>query len=129
VVSHPLLFPASNATANRVPESAKDLIRGLLVKNPMKRLGSLRGAGEIKSHSFFEGVNWALIRCTIPPQIPKAYKPTEMAATTAAAAGATKSQLQPAAAAEAQKENQKANGWRKQESDVSHVVPPHFQYF
>ncbi len=52
-----------------------------------------------------------------------------MAATTAAAAGATKSQLQPAAAAEAQKENQKANGWRKQESDVSHVVPPHFQYF
>ncbi|CAK9256039.1 unnamed protein product [Sphagnum jensenii] len=130
VVSHPLLFPASNATANRVPESAKDLIRGLLVKNPMKRLGSLRGAGEIKSHSFFEGVNWALIRCTVPPQIPKPYKPTEMAATTTTAAGTTKSQLQPAAAAaEAQKENQKANGWRKQESDVSHVVPPHFQYF
>jgi hypothetical protein len=114
-----------------VPESAKDLIRGLLVKNPMKRLGSLRGAGEIKSHSFFEGVNWALIRCTIPPQIPKPYKPTEKAATTTTttAAGATKSQLQPPPPAEAQKENQKANGWRKQESDVSHVVPPHFHYF
>ncbi|KAE8695616.1 Protein kinase G11A [Hibiscus syriacus] len=51
--------------------AAKDLIRGLLVKDPQKRLGFKRGATEIKQHPFFESVNWALIRTTHPPDIPK----------------------------------------------------------
>lgn len=51
--------------------AAKDLIRGLLVKDPQKRLGFKRGATEIKQHPFFESVNWALIRGTHPPEIPK----------------------------------------------------------
>ncbi|TYH76075.1 hypothetical protein ES332_D04G061100v1 [Gossypium tomentosum] len=51
--------------------AAKDLIRGLLVKDPQKRLGFRRGATEIKQHPFFESVNWALIRSTHPPEIPK----------------------------------------------------------
>ncbi|KAK6155132.1 hypothetical protein DH2020_009380 [Rehmannia glutinosa] len=51
--------------------AAKDLIRGLLAKDPQKRLGFKRGATEIKQHPFFESVNWALIRGTSPPQIPK----------------------------------------------------------
>ncbi|KAK8570981.1 hypothetical protein V6N13_094078 [Hibiscus sabdariffa] len=51
--------------------AAKDLIRGLLVKDPQKRLGFKRGATEIKQHPFFESVNWALIRSTHPPEIPK----------------------------------------------------------
>lgn len=61
----------------RLPDSptvsfaARDLIRGLLVKDPQHRLGFKRGATEIKQHPFFHGSNWALIRCTIPPQIPK----------------------------------------------------------
>ncbi|KAK7284888.1 hypothetical protein RJT34_19642 [Clitoria ternatea] len=50
---------------------AKDLIRGLLVKEPENRLGSEKGAAEIKQHPFFEGLNWALIRCAIPPELPE----------------------------------------------------------
>ncbi|TKY62016.1 Serine/threonine-protein kinase KIPK [Spatholobus suberectus] len=52
---------------------AKDLIRGLLVKEPENRLGSEKGAAEIKKHPFFEGLNWALIRCAVPPELPDFY--------------------------------------------------------
>ncbi|KAL6585458.1 hypothetical protein OROMI_002102 [Orobanche minor] len=52
---------------------ARDLIRGLLVKEPENRLGKEMGAAEIKRHPFFEGLNWALIRCGSPPQIPEVY--------------------------------------------------------
>ncbi|XP_047946127.1 serine/threonine-protein kinase D6PKL2-like [Salvia hispanica] len=68
VVGQPLRFPESPV----VSFPARDLIRGLLVKEPQHRLGFKRGATEIKQHPFFEGVNWALIRCTSPPDIPKA---------------------------------------------------------
>ncbi|KAJ4888538.1 Serine/threonine-protein kinase D6PKL2 [Raphanus sativus] len=51
--------------------SSRDLIRGLLMKEPQQRLGFKRGATEVKQHPFFEGVNWALIRCATPPEIPK----------------------------------------------------------
>ncbi|KAK6947109.1 Protein kinase domain [Dillenia turbinata] len=67
VVGHPLRFPESPV----VSFSARDLIRGLLVKEPQQRLAYKRGATEIKQHPFFEGVNWALIRCASPPEIPK----------------------------------------------------------
>ncbi|XP_015901964.3 serine/threonine-protein kinase KIPK2 [Ziziphus jujuba] len=50
---------------------ARDLISGLLVKEPEHRLGSEKGAAEIKQHPFFEGLNWALIRCAIPPEVPE----------------------------------------------------------
>ncbi|MED6137951.1 hypothetical protein PIB30_069819 [Stylosanthes scabra] len=50
---------------------ARDLIRGLLVKEPENRLGSEKGAAEIKQHPFFDGLNWALIRCGVPPEIPE----------------------------------------------------------
>lgn len=55
---------------------ARDLIRGLLVKDPEYRLGSQRGAAEIKSHPFFDGLNWALIRCATPPELPEPYDVT-----------------------------------------------------
>lgn len=55
--------------------AAKDLIRGLLVKDPAKRMASARGAAEIKQHAFFRGINWALIRCSIPPHIPSPFVP------------------------------------------------------
>ncbi|XP_015170597.1 serine/threonine-protein kinase D6PK-like [Solanum tuberosum] len=67
VVGQPLKFPEGST----VSFAAKDLIRGLLVKDPQKRLGFKRGATEIKQHPFFENVNWALIRSTHPPEIPK----------------------------------------------------------
>ncbi|CAN1162812.1 Serine/threonine-protein kinase D6PKL2 [Linum perenne] len=67
VVGQPLKFPEGSS----VSFAAKDLIRGLLVKDPQKRLGFKKGATEIKQHPFFETVNWALIRSTQPPEVPK----------------------------------------------------------
>ncbi|CAA3024587.1 serine/threonine-protein kinase D6PK [Olea europaea var. sylvestris] len=71
VVGQQLKFPDSPATSY----ASRDLIRGLLVKDPLQRLGVKRGATEIKQHPFFEGVNWALIRCSTPPEVPR---PVEM---------------------------------------------------
>ncbi|XP_042013777.1 serine/threonine-protein kinase D6PKL1-like [Salvia splendens] len=72
VVGQQLKFPDSPATSY----ASRDLIRGLLVKEPQNRLGVKRGATEIKQHAFFEGVNWALIRCSTPPEVPR---PVEVA--------------------------------------------------
>ncbi|KAM6549752.1 hypothetical protein CsatB_021428 [Cannabis sativa] len=69
VVGQPLRFPESPS----VSFAARDLIRGLLVKEPQHRLAYRRGATEIKQHPFFQSVNWALIRCTSPPDVPKPY--------------------------------------------------------
>ncbi|KAL2485300.1 Serine/threonine-protein kinase KIPK [Abeliophyllum distichum] len=69
VVLQNLKFPDSPI----VSFQARDLIRGLLVKEPENRLGTETGAAEIKRHPFFDGLNWALIRCAIPPQIPDFY--------------------------------------------------------
>ncbi|KAG1335037.1 serine/threonine-protein kinase RHS3 [Cocos nucifera] len=66
VVGQPLRFPDDPA----VSLAARDLIRGLLVKEPQKRIAYRRGATEIKQHPFFEGVNWALVRSNAPPHIP-----------------------------------------------------------
>ncbi|OIV89455.1 hypothetical protein TanjilG_21670 [Lupinus angustifolius] len=67
VVSQSLKFPGTPIVSFR----ARDLIRGLLIKDPENRLGSVKGAAEIKQHPFFEGLNWALIRCAAPPELPK----------------------------------------------------------
>ncbi|XP_028778683.1 serine/threonine-protein kinase D6PK-like [Neltuma alba] len=67
VVGQPLKFPEGS----NISFAAKDLIRGLLVKDPKKRLGFQRGASEIKQHPFFQSVNWALVRSNQPPLIPK----------------------------------------------------------
>ncbi|KAH7301298.1 hypothetical protein KP509_23G019100 [Ceratopteris richardii] len=70
IVGEPLTFPEKPA----VSIAAQDLIRGLLVKDPEERLASKRGATEIKQHPFFEGVNWALIRSSTPPEVPKPFE-------------------------------------------------------
>ncbi|KAJ4981581.1 hypothetical protein NE237_032418 [Protea cynaroides] len=67
VVDLPLRFPEVPA----VSLVARDLIRGLLVKDPQRRIAYKRGATEIKQHPFFEGVNWALVRSSMPPHIPE----------------------------------------------------------
>lgn len=69
VVGQPLKFPELPS----VSFGARDLIRGLLVKDPQHRLAYKRGATEIKQHPFFDGVNWALIRSVLPPDIPKPF--------------------------------------------------------
>ncbi|GAA0166622.1 hypothetical protein LIER_21740 [Lithospermum erythrorhizon] len=69
VVGQPLKFP----DAPSVSFAARDLIRGLLVKQPQHRLAYRRGATEIKQHPFFQSINWALIRCASPPEVPRPY--------------------------------------------------------
>jgi len=66
IVARALEFPKEPGCSGAM----KELISQLLVKDPAKRLGSLMGASAIKQHSFFDGVNWALLRCTTPPFLP-----------------------------------------------------------
>lgn len=81
VVAQALHFPDDDEYDDEAAQgpgpsaAAKDLIRGLLVKDPAKRMASARGAAEIKQHPFFRGINWALIRCSIPPHIPSPFVP------------------------------------------------------
>lgn len=60
-----LRFPKNK----QVSLSAKQLIYRLLQRDPTSRLGSNGGANDIKNHPFFRGINWALVRCTKPPEL------------------------------------------------------------
>ncbi|CAG8490652.1 11500_t:CDS:2 [Ambispora gerdemannii] len=49
-------------------DEAKSLIKGLLARNPQHRLGTYHDAEEIKSHPFFNNINWdALYAKKSPP--------------------------------------------------------------
>jgi len=63
----PLKLPAS------LSADSKSLLKHLLQRNPAKRLGSGKGdADEIKSHKFFNGVNWdEVLKKKLRPPIPK----------------------------------------------------------
>ncbi|XP_041995286.1 phototropin-2-like isoform X2 [Salvia splendens] len=65
VLHKDLTFPSSI----QVTLPARQLIHALLNRDPSSRLGSNGGANEIKEHPFFKGINWPLIRCTIPPPL------------------------------------------------------------
>ncbi|KNA24575.1 hypothetical protein SOVF_014480 [Spinacia oleracea] len=74
ILKQPVTFPRmSLGSAKEYEDMAKvqDLICKLLVKNPKKRIGNLKGSNEIKRHDFFKGINWALIRSVKPPMVPK----------------------------------------------------------
>ncbi|XP_073065991.1 phototropin-2-like isoform X2 [Primulina eburnea] len=68
-----LAFPSS------IPVSlaARQLIHALLNRDPVGRLGSSRGANEIKEHPFFQGINWPLIRSMKPPPLDAPLQITE----------------------------------------------------
>uniref|UniRef100_A0A126X0E2 non-specific serine/threonine protein kinase n=1 Tax=Lygodium japonicum TaxID=13824 RepID=A0A126X0E2_LYGJA len=65
VLHKDLTFPSS------IPASlaARQLINGLLHRDPANRLGSAKGAYEIKQHPFFRGINWPLVRGMTPPPL------------------------------------------------------------
>ncbi|KAK4348127.1 hypothetical protein RND71_034466 [Anisodus tanguticus] len=69
IVKKPLTFP-TYAPATTSEMHARDLISGLLNKDPNRRLGSKRGAADVKTHPFFKGLNFALIRSVTPPTAP-----------------------------------------------------------
>lgn len=48
----------------------KSVIRKLLIKDEVKRLGSRAGASDVKNHAFFKPITWALLRHMKPPMIP-----------------------------------------------------------
>ncbi|KAJ0980477.1 hypothetical protein J5N97_008732 [Dioscorea zingiberensis] len=79
IIHRPLVFPSSSSPSD---SSARDLITGLLAKDPAHRLGSRRGAADVKNHPFFKGLNFALLRSYRAPAIPgltrsKSCKETE----------------------------------------------------
>ncbi|KAF3331235.1 phototropin-2 [Carex littledalei] len=65
VLKKDLTFPSS------IPVSleGRQLIHGLLQRDPADRIGANIGANEIKQHPFFRGINWPLIRHMEPPQL------------------------------------------------------------
>nr|AML79381.1 putative LOV domain-containing protein [Heliotropium calcicola] len=65
ILQKDLKFPGSI----KVSLQAKQLIYRLLHRDPKNRLGSREGANEVKKHSFFNGINWALVRCMDPPKL------------------------------------------------------------
>ncbi|TVU50872.1 hypothetical protein EJB05_02266, partial [Eragrostis curvula] len=69
IVARALEFPKDPS----VSSAAKDLVTGLLAKDPARRLGATVGAAAIKRHPFFNGVNWALLRCAAPPYVPPPF--------------------------------------------------------
>lgn len=69
IVNKSLLFPTPTTQFRSVEFHAQDLISKLLNKDPISRLGSKRGAADVKSHPFFKGLNWALIRSIVPYEV------------------------------------------------------------
>ncbi|XP_057433223.1 protein kinase PINOID [Lotus japonicus] len=69
ILKKPLVFPTATPSS-ALEMHARDLISGLLNKDPNRRLGSMRGAADVKKHPFFAGINLALIRMVAPPEVP-----------------------------------------------------------
>ncbi|KAJ1377911.1 Serine/threonine-protein kinase, active site [Sesbania bispinosa] len=69
IIKKPLTFPTATPSST-LEMHARDLISGLLNKDPNRRLGSKRGAADVKKHPFFAGFNLALVRMVTPPEVP-----------------------------------------------------------
>ncbi|CAL8578600.1 serine/threonine protein kinase, AGC [Xanthoria parietina] len=62
-------FPEQNG-APQISNLCKSLIRKLLIKDELRRIGSRAGASDIKTHPFFRNTQWALLRHMKPPMVP-----------------------------------------------------------
>ncbi|RMZ76930.1 hypothetical protein DV737_g4607, partial [Chaetothyriales sp. CBS 132003] len=65
------------STSTPVTNLCKSLIRKLLIKDEVKRLGSRAGASDVKNHAFFKPITWALLRHMKPPMIPHQGRPID----------------------------------------------------
>ncbi|GAB9467481.1 Agc protein kinase [Globisporangium polare] len=63
ILKKPLVFPSY------VSEEARDLLRKLLHRDPLRRLGSRDGSAEVKRHAFFRNLDWQMVtfREIFPP--------------------------------------------------------------
>ncbi|XP_061370034.1 protein kinase PINOID-like [Gastrolobium bilobum] len=69
ILKKPLAFPTTTPSST-LELHARDLVSRLLNKDANRRLGSKRGAADVKKHPFFAGLNLALIRMVMPPEVP-----------------------------------------------------------
>ncbi|PWN27603.1 Pkinase-domain-containing protein [Jaminaea rosea] len=53
-----------------ISSMGKSLIRKLLIKDELKRMGSNSGASEVKQHKWFAPISWGLLRNLTPPIVP-----------------------------------------------------------
>nr|AHZ63840.1 neochrome [Zygnemopsis sp. MFZO] len=80
VLHKDLYFPS----AVKVSLEAKHLLRQLLIRDPERRLGSQKGAAEIKTHPFFAAIDWPLIRSKrmpapkVPASVPDILSPEDI---------------------------------------------------
>ncbi|PKU59653.1 phototropin-1A [Dendrobium catenatum] len=74
ILQKDLKFPKSIS----VGLHARQLMYRLLHRDPQNRLGSHEGANEIKRHPFFNGIDWALIRCMRCPNLEAPVFDSEM---------------------------------------------------
>ncbi|GMH01448.1 hypothetical protein Nepgr_003287 [Nepenthes gracilis] len=74
ILKRPLEFPTPTPSSTSEAH-ARDLISGLLAKDPAGRLGSKRGSADVKTHPFFKRMNLALVRSLTPPTIPGGGRP------------------------------------------------------
>lgn len=60
----------------QIPDVVIDFIKCLLIIDPKKRLGGKNGAGDVKKHKWFYGIQWdrLLNKDYNPPFIPKMIK-------------------------------------------------------
>lgn len=65
IMNKDLSFPQNRPLS----PNCKSLIKKLLIKDESKRLGSKKGAADIKQHPFFKGTSWALLRHEKNPPI------------------------------------------------------------
>jgi serine/threonine protein kinase len=87
IVQQPVSFEGS--AAQQLSAAARSVIERLLEKDPALRLGSRRGAGELKRHPFFEPVHWALLAHSKPPLVLAATAATTTASVAASGSSGT----------------------------------------
>ncbi|GAK66859.1 pkinase-domain-containing protein [Moesziomyces antarcticus] len=66
VLRNEVQFPDSTP----ISSFGKSLIRKLLIKDELKRMGSQSGASEVKQHKWFSNISWGLLRNSTPPIVP-----------------------------------------------------------
>ncbi|KAJ2997065.1 hypothetical protein NUW58_g772 [Xylaria curta] len=71
ILREEVAFP-EHSGAPQISNLCKSLIRKLLIKDELRRLGARAGASDIKTHAFFRTTQWALIRHMKPPIVPHA---------------------------------------------------------